>query len=525
VRLLLLLCVLWAGVAHAADPLRVGIFVGDDLGAPGTEKLLFATSDAQKMRDLFVTYGDVDPRDATLLLDRPRRDVEKALAGARERFRLAKENGRRTLLVFYYSGHGDDQALELGTTPLPHADLRQWLKDTGADVRVALLDACQSGAAIREKGGTRGPSHAFALDASSAHGTAFLTSSAASEFSQESDELGGGFFTYYLHSGLLGAADENGDGEVSLTEAYSYVHGETAFNTRNAPGTQTPSFDYDLSGAGDVVLTTLVKSQSALVFDGNLDGAYAVWDASRKRYVAEVEGRQATRLALPAGTYYVHHRMPGWVDEAQYTLAAGETAHVAPVDFFTMAWADTEARGALQHQVRRATMPRLDLQAMVGARGFGQNSVWATQYIPTHAVAGVQARWLQPFKGPYWGFDLLTGAGTGTVVFDLVGAEKVAVRSYSAGAVAGYATGSASVVRGGIGGRVELVHFTRTFQTESLPPQGSTSVAPGLNAWFGLHYGRVDVDLTWNLLLLPVRWDGHPMPVYGEPLLSLGYRF
>ena len=48
---LLLALTAWAG------EVRLGVFVGNDEGAVGQEKLLFATHDARKMRDLFVAYG------------------------------------------------------------------------------------------------------------------------------------------------------------------------------------------------------------------------------------------------------------------------------------------------------------------------------------------------------------------------------------------------------------------------------------------------------------------------------------
>jgi uncharacterized caspase-like protein len=57
-----------------------------------------------------------------------------------------------------------------------------------------------------------------------ASGEVVITSSSADELSQESDEVGGSYFTHYLLSGLRGAADTSGDGEVTLDEAYRYVY-------------------------------------------------------------------------------------------------------------------------------------------------------------------------------------------------------------------------------------------------------------------------------------------------------------
>jgi uncharacterized caspase-like protein len=71
-------------------------------------------------------------------------------------------------------------------------------------VRIAVLDACASGAFTRLKGGK--PRKAFLVDESaSMRGHAFLTSSAATEAAQESDHIGASYFTHYLVSGLLPA--------------------------------------------------------------------------------------------------------------------------------------------------------------------------------------------------------------------------------------------------------------------------------------------------------------------------------
>ncbi|MFT4624311.1 MAG: hypothetical protein ACI8PZ_002970, partial [Myxococcota bacterium] len=375
-----------AALAAPAEERRWGVFVGNNHGAPTDLPLHFAVSDAKKMRDLFVADGGVRLSDATLLADTTRRGVDKALARIHSEIVAARNDGQATSVVFYYSGHADDEGLHLGASELPWDSLRSALDDTGADVRLALFDACQSGAALRAKGGQRGAAFDFAVQVERTQGTAILTSSAASELSQESAEVGGGFFTHYLHTALIGAADGDGDGQVTLHEAYAYVHGETAFGTRGAAVTQTPSFDLDLTGAGALVLTQRGAKGASLVFDA-VDGTLAVWDAARRRYVAEVDG--PANLTVERGTYYVHRRLPGWVDEARYELDVGESVLVALGDFTAVAYDDTAARGELARQERRATRPALSLRLATGARGFG--GTVDQQYLPGHAVAGVQA--------------------------------------------------------------------------------------------------------------------------------------
>lgn len=522
IRLLAFVLAIGAALPAAAGEVRFGVFVGNNEGASSELPLIFAVADAKKMRDLFVEYGDMRAQDATLLIEAPRRQVETSLKQLQGKIASAQSDGDHATLVFYYSGHGDDAALHLGPTRIAHEELRSWIDATGADVRIAMLDACHSGGAIRAKGGSRGPDLKWAVNYQETRGTAVLTSSAASELSQESAEVGGGFFTHYLHTALLGAADYNRDGEVSLDEAKSYVHGETVFGTRDAIAAQTPGYDTDLVGTGHLTLTKLESANAHLSFHGTMDGVYAIWDDQRKRYVAEVSGDQPLEVAVRPGTYYVHKRMPGWVDEARYNVRRGETLAVLSEDFVSVAYEDTAARGELEKQVRRANLPDLSLRMAFGGRAWGD--IYAEQYVPTHGVIGIEARFLKTGR-TWFAFDVLNGAGVGTLNFEELGEKRVTVGSTSGGASVGFVTRPA-LFRAGIGGKAEVIGVRRTFPDGTADPQSTTSVAVGPTAFLGLYRGRFSLDLVSSLMIMPISWDGlDKRPVFWEPLLAVGYRF
>jgi len=510
--------------ALASDEVRIGIFAGNNEGSASDLPLLFAVSDAKKMHDLFVAYGHIKPADAILLENGSRHTVEKAFDSIHKKLVNAKNAGKATAVVFYYSGHGDESALHLGSTQIAHEELRRWLDNSSADVQIAMLDACQSGSAIRTKGGTRGPSFGFAVEVERTHGTAILTSSAASELSQESAEVGGGFFTHYLSSALLGAADVDRDGEVSLTEAYAHVHGETAFGTRVTQGAQNPRYDFDLVGAGSYTLTTLEASSAYLSFQGTLEGTYSVWDESRKRYVAEVDGAKTAQLAVRPGIYYVHRRMPGWMDEAHYSVRNGETLAVYTEDFRPVSYESTAAKGDLDRVVRRAKLPALSMRLNLGARTFGGDSEITRQYVSEHALLGIEARFMK-FGRTWFGFDLLNGSSRGQLTFDEFGTLPVTVGSTSGGASVGFVT-APNMVRAGMGGKAEIVAIRRTFVGGELGPQSTVSVAGGMASFLGLYHGRFSFEIQLNLLMMATSFDDLTnRPVYAEPLLSFGYRF
>jgi len=200
------------------------------------------------------------------------------------------------------------------------------VRGSAAAFRLLILDSCRSGALTRVKGGTPIPPFDIQLNEKMAgEGAVFLTSSSASEDSQESDELKGSFFTHALLSGLLGAADENGDGKVTLDEAYRHAYEATLrASSRTLAGTQHPTFQYDLRGTGDLVLASLdarsptrawlelPAGKTWLVFQENADGAVVgeVSSADQAKTFETREAAEAHRRTLKHRYYWVAITVP-----------------------------------------------------------------------------------------------------------------------------------------------------------------------------------------------------------------------
>src|SRR6185436_13864238 len=216
-------------------------------------------------------------------------------------------------------------------------ELRARVQRAPADLRVVILDSCASGAFTRRKGGVkRAP---FLMDASSdMRGHAFLTSSAADERAQESDRISASYFTYYLVSGLRGAADVNTDRRVTLQEAYQFASQETLARTeRTRGGPQHAAYEFDLAGTGDMVVTDVRTTQASLVLTPELAGRITVREAGGA-LVAELRkpAGNTIELGVEAGAYVISMEgAPGarTVFEAQATLAQGQRAELAKMAF------------------------------------------------------------------------------------------------------------------------------------------------------------------------------------------------
>jgi hypothetical protein len=334
-----------AAVAAAATPPAAGanptvrlrrfvLLAGVDDGGPTRTKLRYAASDARTVGHVLQTLGGVAPEDIVLVSTANRAAFDSAFADVEQRLRAGTTPGVRRELLVYYSGHSDEDGLLIGRDRIGYDELRARVQRAPADLRVVILDSCASGAFTRRKGGVkRAP---FLLDASSdMRGHAFLTSSAADERAQESDRIAASYFTYYLVSGLRGAADMNQDRRVTLQEAYQFASQETLARTeRSQAGPQHAAYEFDLAGTGDMVVTDVRGTQSGLVLTPELGGRITVREASGA-LVAELRkpAGNTIELGLDPGAYVVAMDSGNTIFQANVDLTAGKHTPLAAAAF------------------------------------------------------------------------------------------------------------------------------------------------------------------------------------------------
>jgi hypothetical protein len=320
-RPLLLACCLWplalASPALADPPPTstspsshtrgYAVIVGSNAAGAGQQPLRFAEDDAARVARVLRELGRFDAADVRILLHPASSDVLAAIDDVANRVRAATAQGEQAEVVFYYSGHARASAISLGSDDLALTTLRERLTGVPAALTIVVLDACQSGAFARVKGAE--PAADFTYS-SVAHltqkGLAIMASSTAQELSQESDELRGSYFTHHLVTGLRGPADADGDGRVSLDEAYRYAYRNTLASTaRTQVGEQHVTLETDLAGQGDVPVTYPAQARAQLELPAALDARVLVQHRPSGSVVAEVQKAPGTaiRLAFAAGTY------------------------------------------------------------------------------------------------------------------------------------------------------------------------------------------------------------------------------
>ncbi|WP_337871521.1 caspase family protein [Meiothermus sp.] len=268
---------------------------------PSLPSLSYAESDARKMAQALrdPNKGQVSKVRVLLDTEASKTAIEAELRDLARRMRVSDT------LIVYYSGHG--MPSRLGQATLMPSDAKindeetwlplEWLQEQvrkasqGRGRLILILDACFSGQ-------SRAGSRSFTMpgrkdlpkpqkpDLSGAN--VLLASSADSEPSWEDAELGGGIFTAYLLEAISGKADENGDGYVTIGEAYRYaaVRVEAFSSRRGTP--QTPKLygpdDYTLAlNPVAVALSRLANLKLSGYINGEQFDALAAWLEGRRQ--------------------------------------------------------------------------------------------------------------------------------------------------------------------------------------------------------------------------------------------------
>src|SRR5262245_61455336 len=210
-------------------------------------------------------------------------------------------------------------------------------------------------------------------------GHAFLTSSTETEAAQESDRLRGSYFTHFLVSGLRGAADLSGEGKVTLNEAYQFAFNETLGRTVDSKGgAQHPSYDINMSGTGDVVMTDLRQLSATLVLGQEVEGRFFVRNVAQELIVEVYKPHGRTvALGVEPGAYEVRMEHEKTALLARVSVADGGQLIVERKQFNPTTVELTRSRGpadALLYAVEGRN--RLDLR--LGMRRTGANGTVST---------------------------------------------------------------------------------------------------------------------------------------------------
>jgi hypothetical protein len=298
---------LLACCAVTADVQRIAVFVGVDQGLEDERPLRYASRDARAMAETFRRAGTFDEDRIYTLINSPLDKVLAALEEVKGRVRELRKAGTESLVLIYYSGHGGAEGLHIQGKNFARQDLSQFMESLESNMKILILDACESGDFLRHKGGriVQDPK-VVKLDRLESKGSVIISSSSRGEMAQESEDYRGAVFTHHFLNGMRGLADYDGDKAIRLMEAFDYARVSTKREEiLGASAQQNPEFDFDLTGESDPVMARIATQQSRLRLEGMPSGPMEIYNGNTLQLESKVwlTGQDSASFTLPSNKY------------------------------------------------------------------------------------------------------------------------------------------------------------------------------------------------------------------------------
>jgi hypothetical protein len=336
-----------AGAAAGGGVARFALIVGVNRGVDRELPLLrYADDDAARYGELFRALGG-----RVYLLTRPdentRRISPEAIGGARDPRRAelaqavatlagdvaaARSRGQRALFYFVYAGHGNVSGttayLALEDARLDGDQIEREIVDkVHADESHLIIDACYSYflAYGRGPGGSRHAVRRFATSEGLARrpDIGLLLSTTSARESHEWADFEAGIFSHEVRSGLYGAADLDGDGQISYLEIAAFV-------SRANAAIPNERFRPDVFARAPVAAAQLIDLRQAtgrrLRVDASAQASHYLFEDTLGVRFADFHNARGRALSLlvPASPHELFLRRAS--DEQEFAIPSGTAA-------------------------------------------------------------------------------------------------------------------------------------------------------------------------------------------------------
>jgi hypothetical protein len=399
-------------LATRPDVERFALVIGNNSTLdPGQAALRFADDDAARIAELLTEVGvDVEllasfDRDSQALFPElvkasrtpTESTVEAAWNSLVERMDEAKRSGKQVDLLFFYSGHGDvgpdgQGYLTLQGGKLKRNDLFQnFLATSPADHNHLIIDACRSEQFVLTRGRQWKPDRS-AADASrevqkyldknhlgAYPQTGVILAHSADQQTHEWERYQGGIFSHEVISGLRGAADLNGDGEIEYSELGAFVSAANSSvkdpRARLEVVVRPPANDE----RRPLLVHEDVAKQRVVLFTGNDPNLYTLED-SRGIRIADIRrsGNSPGYVRLPKGEVFVQRQPREAGKRPDETRIPAKTDGIILASNLAFRPAERGSRGALDQAFREGLF----------ATPYGTG--YYTGYVDQRGLLGVQ---------------------------------------------------------------------------------------------------------------------------------------
>jgi uncharacterized caspase-like protein len=211
VLLLLLLILSWSYAGSPQGRLYAVMAGVSKYKNPGND-LPHPRADATEIYDILKLRTEIS---GLRLLTDEKATVSNILKTTRELFSQTKPEDS---VLFFFSGHGNNELFSAYDAPLKFDQLRAIFKETKAKRKIIFADSCHAGT-FRTAGSARtGQRPSLGGD------VMLFLSSRSNQNSLDNPRMKYSMFTYFLAAGLKGGADANRDRIITARELFDFVN-------------------------------------------------------------------------------------------------------------------------------------------------------------------------------------------------------------------------------------------------------------------------------------------------------------
>jgi hypothetical protein len=262
---------------------RISLHIGINGYPAAIGSLQFCVADAVAVRNILDAHREgFHSTISVLLADGPVKGSGDALPPTRANIiskvkQVCEQATDQDTLLVQFSGHGALSTegrlylLPLDIVPGTVEDTGiawQWLIDkverSPAPKKIVIIDACHSGAGRDVQLPSKATAAIIAEVERSCGGFVCLSSCSAGELAYELTDLGHGIFSYYLVSGITGAADPLRRGVVDIASLYAFVRDRTVQEAKQLGASQHPHLISKIATSLEAFVLTAMPLERAI---------------------------------------------------------------------------------------------------------------------------------------------------------------------------------------------------------------------------------------------------------------------
>ena len=261
--------------AEKQDPSKWGLIIGIEK-YPGLPMVDYAKRDAALMKDYFNVVLGVPVENVVTLLDGT---ATKGKIEGLLRSYFPKNLNSNSIFYVYFAGHGIPSLSDGDAYIVTYDGDPRFIEHTGYKLEtfysdigllpvkqsIVFIDGCFSGVSSRGTESLISGARPALLKVDelklTSENVIALAASKGDQISNAYPEMEHGLFTYFLLSGLRGAADSDSNDVVSLGELYTYVNSNVTKVSRRKGIEQTPVLIHDAEGSGEMKISNALQEE------------------------------------------------------------------------------------------------------------------------------------------------------------------------------------------------------------------------------------------------------------------------